>query len=146
MRFDFWALVRFLHVGGAILWVGGQLTLSLIVRPVAITHMDEGPRRAALTAMGARFGRIAAWGLFPVLLATGLALSYHRGVEYGAFRIPGYGPILGVKVALAMVSFALAGVHGFAAARSSSGAARAVGIAGALVSILVVLLATVLVL
>lgn len=96
--------------------------------------------------MGARFGKLALWGLFPVLLATGLALSYYRGVEYGAFRIEGYGPVLGVKVVLAFLSFALAAAHGVAAVRSNSGLVRAVGIGGAVVSLAVVLLAVSLVL
>lgn len=140
MRFDIWTLVRFIHVGGAILWVGGQLTISLIVRPVAVRTLDDATRREAITQMGASFGRLAMWGLFPVLLATGLALSYHHGVEFGQFRVPGYGAVLSVKVVLAMASFALAAAHGMAAARSG-GMARTVGIVGALVSVVVILLA-----
>lgn len=146
MRFDLWTVVRFLHVGGAILWVGGQLALSLIVRPVAARVLEDERRSLALTTMGARFGRLALWGLFPILLATGLALSYYRGVEYRAFQIPGYGPILAVKVVLAMVSFGLAAVHGIIAARSPDRSVRWVGITGAVVSLLVVLLAVTLVL
>lgn len=146
MSFNFWTIIRFLHVLGAILWVGGQLVLSLIVRPVALKVFDDETRIEAVTTMGARFGRLAAWGLFPVLLATGLALSYYRGVEYGAFRIPGYGPILSVKVVLALVSFLIAGLHGFAAARLGKGMARTLGITGALVSVAVILLAVTLVL
>lgn len=122
------------------MWVGGQLVISLIVRPVAVRTLDDQTRRETITAMGAVFGRLALWGLFPLLLATGLALSFHRGVEFGQFRVPGYGAVLSVKVILAMASFALAGIHGMVAARSG-GAARAVGITGAVVSVVVVLLA-----
>ena len=30
-----WSLVRFAHVAGAALWVGGQLALSLVILPLA---------------------------------------------------------------------------------------------------------------
>jgi uncharacterized membrane protein len=36
-----WTIIRFLHVIAAILWVGGQLTLSLIIRPVADREVDS---------------------------------------------------------------------------------------------------------
>ena len=91
--------------------------------------------------MGARYARLSAWGLIPVLLATGLALSYHRGVQQSAFQISGYGTVLSVKVVLALVTFALAAAHGMAAAGSSARLARTLGITGAGISLVVVLLA-----
>lgn len=145
MRIDVWTVVRFVHVISAVIWVGGQLTLSLFVRPVVAGRDHEGWREVFI-AVGSRFARFSTWILFPALLATGLALSYHRGVEYGAFRLPGYGTLLGVKVVLAMASFALAGVHGYLASRQSPGPSRVVGISGVVLSVAVVLLATALVL
>jgi uncharacterized membrane protein len=32
---DLWTLIRFVHVVGAALWVGGQLALTLVITPVA---------------------------------------------------------------------------------------------------------------
>ncbi len=142
VRLDYWTLVRFLHITSAILWVGGQLVISLFLRPVAVRALDPTTRRDLIAAVGARFGRVAGMGLFPLLLATGLALSYQRGVLQGAFGVAGYGPTLAVKVVLAVASFALAVGHGVAASRSSHTLARVVGISGAAVSLVVVLLAT----
>ena len=141
MRFDVWTIVRFLHVGSAILWVGGQLTLSLVVRPVAAGLFDPDTRVDLVTALGARFGRIATVGLIPTLLASGLSLAYHRGVTLAALSLPGYGTVLGVKIFLALISFALAAAHGMAAVHASAAAVRAVAIAGATVSLAVVGLA-----
>lgn len=135
-----WTVIRFLHVSSAIIWVGGQLTLSLVVRPAAAAvGLEE--RSELFTEAGRRFGRIALIGLMPLLLSTGLALAFHRGVTFGALARPGYGSTLGAKVAFALVSFGLAAAHGVAATRTG-GAARAVGLAAAVVSLIVVALAT----
>lgn len=141
MRFDIWTLIRFLHVGSAILWVGGQLTLSLIVRPVVGRSLDAAERRELFRSLGSRFGRLANLGLIPLLLGSGLALAYHRGVTFGALAVGGYGTTLAVKIVVAFVSFGLAAAHGMAAVRSANRAARFVGIAGALASVAVVVLA-----
>lgn len=141
MSNDLWTLVRFLHVTAAILWVGGQLTLSLLVRPVAGRLFDENTRRLLISALGGAFGRLAALGLIPVLLATGIALIHHRGVTLGYLGTAGYGSTLTAKIFLALVSFGLATVHGMTAGRASTTAARWVGIAGSAVSVAVVALA-----
>jgi uncharacterized membrane protein len=138
---DLWTLVRFLHVTAAILWVGGQLTLSLLVRPVAGRLFDEDTRRLLISALGGAFGRLAALGLIPVLLATGLSLIYHRGVTLGYLGTAGYGATLTAKIVLALVSFVLAAVHGMTAARAATATARWVGVAGSAVSVAVVALA-----
>lgn len=145
LRYDIWSLIRFLHVGAAVLWVGGQLTLSLVVRPVTSRLMSDDDRRQLVSALGSRFGRLAAVGLVPVLLASGLALTYHRGVTLAGFTVGGYGTTLGVKIGLALVSFALAAVHGMSAVRSSARAVRWVGMIGSIVSLAVVALAVTLV-
>src|SRR5690606_30913393 len=98
MRFDFWSVVRFLHIAGAVVWVGGQLTLTLVVRPVTTRLLSPEDRRQLVGAFGSRFGRIASRVLIPLLLATGLGLTYHRGVGLGGLTVPGYGATLGVKI------------------------------------------------
>ncbi|GAA1004526.1 hypothetical protein Aple_071670 [Acrocarpospora pleiomorpha] len=46
-----WSVVRFLHVLGAELWVGGQLTVSLVVLPLARRLPDEQRRVSAWMVM-----------------------------------------------------------------------------------------------
>ncbi len=141
MRFDLWSLVRFLHIAGAVVWVGGQLTLTLVVRPETSRLLSPEDRRHLLSAFGSRFGRITSWILLPLLLATGLGLTYHRGVGLGALTAPGYGATLGAKITLALMSFGIAIAHGVMAANASSRTVRALGIAGSVVSLAVVALA-----
>lgn len=140
-----WTAIRFLHVVSAILWVGGQLTLALIVRPVSGDELDSETRTRLITAMGRRYGRIASVGLIPVLLATGLALVYRHGVEFGGLNLSTYATTLTVKIVLALASFGLALAHGIIAMRSSGTSVRTVAIAGTTVSVLVVLAAVMLV-
>lgn len=141
MSYDLWTLVRFIHVAAAILWVGGQLTISFIVRPVAAKSLDGDTRRTVIAAVGSRFGRITSAVLLPVLLASGLALTYHHGVARGALSIGSYATTLTFKVVLALASFALAALHGMTAARASSRAIRMIGLTGVVVSLTVVGLA-----
>lgn len=144
---DIWPTVRFLHLLAAIVWVGAQLTLVLVVRQaLEKTVEDAERRRAVFVAVGERFGRIGLLVLMPLLLATGIALTYHRGVDLGVLSMPGYGMTLTVKIVLALLSFALAGVHGLIAARASRRASRILGIVGASVSLAVVFLAASLIL
>ncbi len=143
--FTIWTLVRFAHVLAAVLWVGGQLSLSLIVRRAASETLRDESRAALFGKIGQVFGRMSTFVLMPVLLGTGLALIYRRGVELGSLSVGSYGQILTVKIVLAFVSFGLAAVHGLVATRSPGRRARLVGIAGGGVSVIVVLLATALV-
>lgn len=117
----------------------------MILRPAASETLGEEPRRQLFLAAGRRFARISTVALAPILLATGLALTYHRGVRMKSFLISSYAMTLGWKIGLAMVSFALAAAHGWAATRAGASTVRVVGITGVLVSIGVVITAAALV-
>lgn len=138
---SFWSLIRFLHVTAAVLWVGGQLTQSLVLRPAALAALEESARRRLFLEAGRRFGRLSSLALIPTLVATGLALAWHRGVTLETLTGSSYGTRLTAKVVLAAIAFTMAGLHGALAARATSRAVRALGIAGAAASLVVVLLA-----
>ena len=141
MILSVWTIVRFFHVLSAVLWVGGQLTLSLIVRPAAVRALDAEQRSDMFTLAGTRFARLSTLLLMPMLLGSGLALAWHRGVDFAMLTLPGYGLTLGIKIALAFVSLALAVLHGIVVSRNGE-TARVIGVAGLAVSVSVVLLAT----
>ena len=144
MTFSLWTVVRFVHVLSAVIWVGGQIAMSLIVRPAALRAIDDENRKALFTHAGTRFARLSTLALMPALLGTGLALAWHRGVDFGMLARPGYGLTLGIKISLAFVSLALAILHGIVVSREG-GAARILGVTGLVVSVTVVLLAVALV-
>ncbi len=138
---DPWTLVRFLHVLAATVWVGGQLALSGLVVPVLRRRAGLGERSELATEMGRRFGILTAAGLFPVLLATGLAMSYRYGVQLEGFQTYGYGATLAVKVTLVFVVLALAAGHGIATQRGGARLGRALAVGSLAGSVVIVLLA-----
>jgi uncharacterized membrane protein len=139
-----WTVLRFAHVLGACLWVGGQLLLSLVVLPLARKHLPEERRGGVLTAVGRRFALLTA-ALLPVQVGTGVALAAERGVTVDALGDPGYPRVLTAKLALLTVAMATAALHGVCAARGRAAAARVLVVASLLCSVGVVLLATALV-
>lgn len=143
---DFWSVIRFLHLVGAVVWVGGQIALVVIVRQ-ALNRSIEDPdrRREVLMAAGERYGRVGLLVIMPLLLSTGIALAYYWGVINAKASISVWMTTLTVKIVFAVASFVLAGIHGFVAARSTPGASRALGIFGTVVSLAVLLLAAALV-
>jgi len=137
-----WSLVRFVHVAGAALWVGGQLALTLVVLPLARHLLAPEAKDHFTAAAGRRFGLLTGAVFLPAQLATGWALAWHKGVTWGSLTEPGYGRTLAAKVALfALVMLAAAG-HGIAHAKGRADLARALAVVSLVGSLGVVLLAT----
>ncbi|GAB2961465.1 hypothetical protein ACFMQL_12905 [Nonomuraea fastidiosa] len=137
-----WTVVRFLHVLGAALWVGGQLAVSLVVLPLARRMLDGERRGQVMTAVGRRFGLLTAAVFLPVQLATGVAIAWHHGVTWASLAEPGYGRILAAKLLLFCVVMAAAGVHGWASGAGRPTLARVMAVGSLVGSVGVVLLAT----
>ena len=89
------------HLVAALLWVGGVLTLSVVVWPLA-----PDLRRAAFL----RFSRIAI-GLVAVLVAAGTVVSIERLPAVSDLWQTSYGHTLLVKLGLVLVALAWGGIH-----------------------------------
>ena len=141
MSIDVWTVVRFLHVIGAILWIGGQLTFALVVTPaLKRTQVDEEHLVAAQMGVARRFGNVVSWVGIPLQLATGFALSF-RVFDLGKGTIDGYGFWLGFKIILFLGAILLAAVHGIMSARGTSKQAKRWADAGMVVSLGILLIA-----
>ncbi len=106
-----WTTVRlFLHVLGATVWVGGQITLAGLV-PGLRSVSSDAPRMVAR-----RFSAIA-WGAFAVLVATGIWNILAIRPDWSS----SYGTTLIVKLVVVAVSGFAAALH--ARARSGAGLA-----------------------
>ncbi|MER7499366.1 hypothetical protein AB0L05_05845 [Nonomuraea pusilla] len=136
-----WSVVRFLHVLGAALWVGGQLTVSLVVLPLARRLLDPERRAGVLSAVGRRFGLFTVAAFLPVQLATGIAIAVHKGVTWASLAEPGYGRVLAAKLLLFCLVMAAAGLHGLAIGRGLARTARALAVASLVGSVGIILLA-----
>ncbi|MCV7222663.1 hypothetical protein [Mycolicibacterium elephantis] len=142
---DIWTVVRFLHVVGAIVWVGGQLTVTLIVLPPAYRLLSVPDRAQVLRNVGRRFALVTFAVFLPVQITTGVLLAVRHGVTWASLSEPGYGRVLIVKVLLFAAVMVAASLHGMAQARRRPSAARTASIASLIGSLGVVLLATALV-
>lgn len=142
---DIWTVVRFLHVVGAIVWVGGQLTVTLIVLPPASRLLSVPDRAQVLRNVGRRFAVVTFAMFLPVQITTGILLAVRHGVTWASLAEPGYGRVLIVKVLLFAAVMVAASLHGMAQARRRPSAARTASIASLIGSLGVVLLATALV-
>ncbi len=139
-----WSLVRFVHVLSAMVWVGGQLVLSLLVLPALRTGLAPDVRGPVVRTTATRFGIAANVALLPLLLGTGLALAAHRHVGWSTLAEDGYGRLLSIKLTLVVLAVVLAALHGILAARRPSGA-RPLAMGSLASSVLIVVFATALV-
>jgi uncharacterized membrane protein len=137
--------VRFVHVLSAMVWVGGQLLLSLLVLPVLRRRLDPAGRAPLTREVGVRFGIFTLAIFLPLQIASGIALAARRGLTLSDLAEPGYGRTLGEKLTLFAVVLLISGLHGVAVGRGQDRLARVLGIATLLGSVGVVLLATALV-
>ncbi|NUR89149.1 MAG: hypothetical protein HOY71_34125 [Nonomuraea sp.] len=137
-----WSVIRFLHVLGAALWVGGQLAVSLVLLPLARRMLAAERRAELLAAVGKRFGILTVAVFLPVQLATGVAIAVHHGVSWGSLGEPGYGRILGAKLVLFVLVMVAAAVHGWASRGGRAVLARWLAIGALAGSVGVLLLAT----
>ena len=141
MTIDWWTAVRFLHIIGAILWIGGQLTFAFVITP-GLRNADVDPQRlrASQMAVARRFGNVISYVGIPLQLGTGLALSW-RVYDLGKDTIPDYGFWLGLKIVLFLGAIVIAAVHGIMSARGSTGTSRRFADAGMALSLGILLIA-----
>ena len=139
---DLWSLVRFVHVVGAVVWLGGQLTISALVMPAARRRLTGDARAALMRTVGMRFGIVTIALLIPLQVATGIALAAHKGVTWASLAEPGYGRMLAGKLVAFVLVMLAAGLHGWANAVGRPTLARAFAVSSLLGSFVVVLLAT----
>ena len=80
MAITAWSMVRFVHVIAAMMWVGGQLTLSGVVLPAVRAELRPELRGPVVVRTARRFAALANFVILPTLIVSGVALAWHRGV------------------------------------------------------------------
>ena len=93
--------MRFVHVLSAMVWVGGQLLLSLLVLPVLRRRLDAAIRAPLTREVGARFGVFTVALFAVVLLVSGM-----HGIAVGRGR-DRLGRLLGIATLLGSVGVVL---------------------------------------
>lgn len=117
------------HVLAAIVWIGGMAFLTLVIVP-ALRAVDLGPRRVKLLHhTGVRFRNVA-WIAIGVLVATGVAILWLRGIGWAAlttaaFWTSSFGGVLAVKLLLVAAIVAASVLHDFVLGPSATRQLRA---------------------
>jgi uncharacterized membrane protein len=137
-----WTLIRFLHVLGATLWVGGQSVLSVLVLPVLRRRLAAEQRAPITREIGRLFGLFTLLVFLPVQLVTGLALGAGAGVRWAHLGEDAYGRTLAAKLVLVALVLVLSGLHGLAVARQRPAVGRALAVTALAGAVGIVLLAT----
>jgi len=106
----------YLHILGAMVWVGGMLFLSLVAVPIA-RRLPPPERARLLDAIGRRF-RVVGWSCVALLIATGIVNSYYRGVTWGdlasgAILDTTFGRLYCLKLASVAAMLAITALHDF---------------------------------
>ena len=66
-----WLLVRWIHVIAAVVWIGGNLILAMVIVPHFRQNLPPVQRIQILTLIGKRFEPIV-WGCIGILFFTGI--------------------------------------------------------------------------
>lgn len=137
-----WAVLRFTHVLGAAVWVGGQLTLSLLMLPLLRKRLPVNVRDEVMTSIGKRFGIYTMALCLPIQIGSGIWLARRNGVTWASLAEPGYGRTLLTKLIVFGVVMLLTGLHGWAYATGRLNVARTMVLGSLIGSCVIVLLAT----
>jgi uncharacterized membrane protein len=137
-----WSVVRFVHVLSAAVWVGGQLTLSLLMLPLLRRRLPVELRTGVLSAIGKTFGIYTVAVFLPLQIGSGIGLASHHHVTLASLAEPGYGRTLLTKLIVFAAVMLLSGLHGWAHGAGRLGVARALALGSLLGSCVIVLLAT----
>src|SRR5579864_6732207 len=119
------ALVLWLHVLAACVWIGGQVVIA------AVIPLLRGSNGIASRA-GARFQAVA-WPAFALLIITGVLNARNAGIGWGDLLTTPVGRTLTVKLGFVLLSGAAAAVHAFVQgprARHASASAMASAVLG----------------
>jgi putative copper export protein len=99
------ALVLWLHVMAACIWIGGQVTVAILI------PLLRG--QGQLTVIAGRRYQAVAWPAFGVLVVTGIINVGNAGIQWRHLLDTDAGRTLAVKLGLVAVSGLAAGVHAF---------------------------------
>lgn len=139
---DWWTVVRFFHIVGATVWVGGQLTITVVLLPQVRRVLEPVLRAGLLKRVGKRFAMITGAWFLPNQIITGILLAWHHGVTWGSLLEAGYGRVLASKLLLFAAVMTATTLHGIAQAKGKADLARAASITALVGSLGIVLLAT----
>ena len=111
----FWLFIRWIHVIAAVVWIGGNLILAMVIVPHFRQNLPPVQRIQILTLIGKRFEPIV-WGCVLILFFTGIANIFNSvdlsSADNSLLTVP-FIRTLGIKLLLFIILLVLTGLHSF---------------------------------
>ena len=110
-----WLFIRWMHVMAAVIWIGGNLILAMVIVPYFRQNLPPVQRIQLLTQIGKRFEPIV-WGCVGVLFFTGIANIFEAiGIDLssGSEGINTFMRTLFIKLILFIALLILTALHSF---------------------------------
>ena len=105
------AIITWIHLVSAAIWVGGSLFIGIVLSPLLKTMTDSVEERMQIMIrVGRRFNKIAVPALL-ILVATGIYTSHALLGKPGLLLQTSYGTYLIIKVALVVALVITYAVH-----------------------------------
>ncbi len=111
----FWLFIRWIHVIAAVIWIGGNLILAMVIVPYFRQNLPPVQRIQLLTQIGKRFEPIV-WGCVGILFFTGIANIFHAigfDPSFGPEGINAFMRTLLIKLILFIALLILTALHSF---------------------------------
>jgi uncharacterized membrane protein len=111
----FWLFIRWIHVIAAVVWIGGNLILAMVIVPYFRQNLPPVQRIQLLTQIGKRFEPIV-WGCVGILFFTGIANIFEAvglGSSSGSETINAFMRTLLIKLILFIALLILTALHSF---------------------------------
>lgn len=105
-------IVLWIHVLGACVWIGGQITVAAL-----IPMLRDQP--LLMRAAASRYQWIA-WAGFAVLIITGVINTHNAGISWSHLNATGAGKTLEIKLLFVVLSGLAAAIHAFVVAPRAS--------------------------
>jgi putative copper export protein len=108
---DLDTLIRFLHILGVTVWIGGLVFVGAVAVPVARADPDPARKRELITRIARRFTLVggAAWVL---ILGTGMGILGRRDVSLGDLPDTDWGQRVLTKLVLLLAMGVVVLLHG----------------------------------
>lgn len=105
-------LIRWLHVIAAVVWIGGNLTMAMVIVPYFRRSVSPVERIKILTQIGKGFEPIV-WGCVLVLIFSGI-YNIFGSIDLGASEtLRPFMRTLSVKLILVLILIILTAIHSF---------------------------------
>jgi|TARA_B100000315_G_scaffold245195_1_gene270796 uncharacterized membrane protein len=109
---DFQLIVLWVHILAACTWIGGMISMTLVIVPVNRSIQDFVLRNKIIKNVAFRF-KYLGWGSIIILILTGIFNSLHTINSLNDFIQTSYGKTLLLKTIFVLVMILLSVIHDF---------------------------------